>query len=70
MSRVLRLCPFLLRHRTAMFSKPGRRLTHSENSHNQELSPTESAVGLAVFFMAFLAPAAYMLSNLSRFKGD
>ncbi|XP_021514339.1 cytochrome c oxidase subunit 8C, mitochondrial [Meriones unguiculatus] len=69
MSRLLLLCPSL-RHRTTLFSKTGCRLTHSEKTNNRDLSPTESAVGMVVFFTAFFSPMAYVLTNLSRFKRE
>ncbi|XP_036062418.1 cytochrome c oxidase subunit 8C, mitochondrial [Onychomys torridus] len=70
MSRLMLLCPSLLRHRTVLFWKPGGRLTHSERPRHRELSPTESAVGIVVFFTTFFTPAAYVLTNLKYFKRE
>ncbi|XP_076777012.1 cytochrome c oxidase subunit 8C, mitochondrial [Arvicanthis niloticus] len=72
MSRLLMLCSSLLRHRAVLFSKPGHsgRLSHSESPQNQVLSPTESAVGIAVFFTTFYIPMAYVLSNMKYFRGE
>nr|XP_048305028.1 cytochrome c oxidase subunit 8C, mitochondrial [Myodes glareolus] len=68
MSRLLLLCPSLLHHHVIFFLKPGGRLTHSGQPRHRVLSPTESAVGIAVFFTTFFIPAAYVLSNLNQFK--
>ncbi|XP_021035309.1 cytochrome c oxidase subunit 8C, mitochondrial [Mus caroli] len=70
MSRLLLLCSSLLRHRAVLFLKPGHsgRLSHSESTPQKILSPTESAVGIVVFFTTFYIPAAYVLSSLKYFK--
>uniref|UniRef100_A0A8C2QNQ3 Cytochrome c oxidase subunit 8 n=1 Tax=Cricetulus griseus TaxID=10029 RepID=A0A8C2QNQ3_CRIGR len=72
MSGLLRLCPSLLRKHAVLLLKPGGRLTHSEQPQSEQplLSPTESAVGITVFFSAFFIPAAYVLSKLKEFKGE
>ncbi|XP_075804281.1 cytochrome c oxidase subunit 8C, mitochondrial [Microtus pennsylvanicus] len=70
MSRLLLLCPSLLRHHVVLFLKPGGRLTHSEQPRHGALSPAESVVGIAVFFMTLYSPAAYVLTNLKQFKGQ
>ncbi|EDL81762.1 cytochrome c oxidase subunit VIII isoform 3 [Rattus norvegicus] len=72
MSRLLQFCSSLLRHRVVLFSKPGHsgRLSHSESPQNQVLTPTESVVGIVVFFATFFIPAAYVMSNLKFFKGE
>ncbi|CAH6849836.1 Cox8c [Phodopus roborovskii] len=70
MSRLLLLCPSLLRHHIVQLLKPGGRLTHSERPCYRGLSPTESAVGITVLFMTILSPAAYVLSNLKNFRRE
>ncbi|XP_005068334.1 cytochrome c oxidase subunit 8C, mitochondrial [Mesocricetus auratus] len=68
MSGLLLLRPSLLRQQVVLLLKPGGRLNHSERPRHRVLSPTESAVGIVVFFTAFYTPAAYVLSNLKEFK--
>ncbi|XP_057639404.1 cytochrome c oxidase subunit 8C, mitochondrial [Chionomys nivalis] len=70
MSRLLLFCPSLLHHHVVLFLKPGSRLTHSGQPRHRVLSPTESVVGIAVFFTTFFTPAAYVLTNLNQFKGQ
>ncbi|XP_059135522.1 cytochrome c oxidase subunit 8C, mitochondrial [Peromyscus eremicus] len=70
MSRLMLLCPPLLRHHTVLFLKLGGRFTHSERPRHRELSPTESVVGIVVFFTTFFIPAAYVLTNLNYFRRE
>ncbi|OBS79257.1 hypothetical protein A6R68_18376 [Neotoma lepida] len=70
MSRLMQLCPSLLRHHTVLFLKLGGRLTHSQRPRQRDLSPTESVVGMVVFFTSFFIPGAYVLTNLKQFKGE